>query len=183
MPQLLQWITQLAADNPAAREAAARKLYQAGAALGDSATAGWRADPEFAVLLSGPLNVGIAVNPATFESIRAAQGRPRLAVVPPDQDAAEFELHLSGSGCLDILTSHSPGKGGAIDRFLQKFGAGIQQVEYPVTNVDRATEILRARFALEPIYAATRPGADGTRVNFFLAATLDGRKVLIELVE
>ena len=44
-------------------------------------------------------------------------------------------------------------------------------------------EILRARFALPPIYPATRPGADGTRVNFFLAASADGTKVLIELVE
>ena len=50
-------------------------------------------------------------------------------------------------------------------------------------DVDRATEILRARFALPPIYPATRAGADGTRVNFFLAAGPDGTKVLIELVE
>ena len=50
-------------------------------------------------------------------------------------------------------------------------------------DVDRASEILRARFSLLPIYPATRAGADGTRVNFFLAATPEGKKVLIELVE
>jgi hypothetical protein len=49
--------------------------------------------------------------------------------------------------------------------------------------VDRATDILRARFKLDPVYPATRPGADGTRINFFLAAPLQGKKVLIELVE
>jgi len=52
-----------------------------------------------------------------------------------------------------------------------------------VREVDRATEILRYRFDLEPIYAKTRAGADGTRVNFFLAPTPHGKKVLIELVE
>ena len=41
-------------------------------------------------------------------------------------------------------------------------------MEIDVTDVDRATEILRTRFKLEPIYPATRPGANGTRVNFFL---------------
>src|SRR5580704_3438507 len=50
-------------------------------------------------------------------------------------------------------------------------------------DVDRATEILRTRFALAPLYPATRPGADGTRVNFFLATAPDAKKVLIELVE
>jgi hypothetical protein len=56
-------------------------------------------------------------------------------------------------------------------------------VEIYVRDVDRATEILRARFGLAPIYPSTRAGADGTRVNFFLATAPDGKKVLIELVE
>jgi len=33
------------------------------------------------------------------------------------------------------------------------------------------------------VYAAKRPGADGTAVNFFLVAGRDGKKVLIELYE
>jgi hypothetical protein len=49
--------------------------------------------------------------------------------------------------------------------------------------VDRATEILRTRFQVEPIYPATRPGANGTRVNFFLVSGRNGKKVLVELVE
>jgi hypothetical protein len=49
--------------------------------------------------------------------------------------------------------------------------------------VDLATEILRTRFKIEPIYPATRAGANGTRVNFFLVAGREDQKVLVELVE
>ena len=165
------------------REAAAGDLYRIGCALGDAATAAWRADAEFAGLLTGPLTVGVAVQPEGFEAIRAAFGHPPLADVPPDQDAKEFELVLGSGLRLDVLTTRSPGGTGAIAKFLEKFGEGIQQVECPVTDIDRATEILRARLRVEPIYPATRPGADGTRVNFFLARTPGGKKVLVELVE
>jgi hypothetical protein len=127
--------------------------------------------------------VGIAVRPETFEKIHAANRCPRLAEVPPDQDAREFELHLDDSIELDILTSKDLNGGGAIARFLQKFGEGIQQVEVYVRNVDRATELLRGRFGLTPLYPVTRAGADGTRINFFLATTRDAKKVLVELVE
>jgi len=127
--------------------------------------------------------VGIAVQPDTFQKIRAANNSPRLAQVPADQDALEFELHLDASLEFDILTTREPGGPGAISRYLQKFGEGIQQIEIYVRDVDRATEILRARFALPPLYPATRAGADGTRVNFFLATAPDAKKVLIELVE
>ena len=68
-------------------------------------------------------------------------------------------------------------------RFLERFGEGIQQVECDVHDVTKASELLRARFALEPVYPETRAGADGTRVNFFLVPLSEGRKVLIELVE
>ena len=77
---------------------------------------------------------------------------------------------------LDILTTKAPGGNGAIARFLEKFGEGIQQVEIDVTDVDRATEILRTRFKVEPIYPATRPGANGTRVNFFLVTASEQPK-------
>ena len=127
--------------------------------------------------------MGIAVKPETFERLRSANGSPRLADVPPDQDAQEFELEFPVGVKLDILTTAQPGGGGAIDRYLRKFGEGVQQIEFNVTDVGRATEILRERFALEPIYPTTRAGGDGTRVNFFLVPAPDGAKVLIELVE
>lgn len=176
-------IARLASSDRAAREAAARELYRLGCALGDFAADRWRASPDFAALLAGPPTVGVAVQPDKFEKIRAANGSPRLADVPPDQDAKEFELHWSGGTSLDILTTRAPGEKGAIARFLEKLGEGIQQVEYGVKDVDRATEILRTRFSQQPVYPQTRAGADDRRVNFFLAAAPDGKKVLIELVE
>jgi len=176
-------IGRLSSKNTSAREAAAAELHRLGRALGDAALERWRQSPDFARLLVGEPTVGIAVEPQTFEGIRAANGSPRLADVPSDQDAKEFELHFGRRISLDILTTKAPGEGGAIARYLEKFGEGIQQVEYLTTDVDRATELLRERFGQEPIYPQTRPGADGTRVNFFLASTQGNKKVLIELVE
>jgi hypothetical protein len=175
-------IGQLADPNPAQRIAAAEELYHQGVSLFSSATTEWMKDPELRGLVRpAGCVVGIAVEPNAFEAIRAANGSPHLADVPPDQDAKEFELELGG-GHFDILTTGEPGGAGAIARYLQRFGEGIQQIEISVNDVDRATEILRARFGLEPVYPATRPGADGTRVNFFLVPA-QGKKALIELVE
>jgi len=178
-------ILQLASSDPNTREGGARELYSRGSALIAPILARWLADAEFRGSIgSNPpqLTVGVAVVPDTFQNIRAANGNPRLAEVPPDQDAIEFELRINGVQ-LDILTTKLPGGTGAISRFLEKFGEGIQQVEIDVGSVDRATEILRTRFQLAPLYPATRAGADGTRVNFFLTTRPDGRRVLIELVE
>jgi hypothetical protein len=180
--KLARWIEHLADPAPAQRAAAAERLQREGASLCSSATSEWMNDPEFRALVrSGGCVVGIAVQPETFEAIRVAHGSPRLADVPPDQDANEFELEI-GAARFDILTTREPGGSGAIARYLQKFGEGIQQIEINVSDVDRATEILRARFGLAPVYPATRPGAGATRVNFFLAPA-HGKKALIELVE
>jgi hypothetical protein len=176
----------LSSPIPAERERAAADLFARGRALAAPVLASWLEDADLrANFGSGApqITVGVAVPPELFEKIRAANGNPRLAAVPPDQDAVEFELHFAGGAQLDILTTNSPRGAGAIARYLEKFGAGIQQVEFDVASVERATEVLRSRFQLAPLYPATRAGADGTRVNFFLAARADGRKVLIELVE
>ncbi|HUA02091.1 MAG TPA: hypothetical protein VMB02_17265 [Candidatus Aquilonibacter sp.] len=181
-PEMAQWIGQLADPDLAVRTAAAAQLYREGAALASSATNGWMNRREFRALVRSPEPVvGIAVEPQAFEAIRAANGSPRLADVPPDQDAKEFELPLAGAH-FDILTTREPEGDGAIARYLRKFGAGIQQIEIAVSHVGRATAILRAGFGLEPVYPATRPGADATRVNFFLVPA-QGKKVLVELVE
>jgi len=183
---LPDWIAQLASGAAEERRAAAAFCYREGSQLGEAAIAEWSKDPEFDQEICGPLTVGIAVHPQRFAAIRAAMGSPLLADVPPDQDAVEFELHLEtrfGEIWLDILTTGAPTQGGAIDRYLAKFGEGIQQVEFPVRNVDRATALLRERFAVQPIYPETRNGANGTRVNFFLASTPDKKKVLVEFVQ
>jgi hypothetical protein len=179
----------LSTPDRSVREPAAIELYRSGCEAVQPIVGNWLCDAELErYIASGnsrapELTVGLAVHPAKFERIRAAHGSPQLAKVPPDQDAMEFELHLSGGVRLDVLTTREPGGTGAIARYLEKHGEGIQQIEIGAKDVDRATEILRTKFALAPIYPASRPGADGTRVNFFLVPTPQGKKVLVELVE
>ncbi|HVB07306.1 MAG TPA: hypothetical protein VNF00_00040 [Candidatus Acidoferrales bacterium] len=173
----------LASRDRGIRDGAARELYRRGRKLAEEAIATWRHDSEIARLISEHATVGIAVTPEHFAAIRSALGNPVLANVPPDQDAEEFEWSLGDGVHLDILTTRQPGGAGAIARFLAKFAEGIQQVEFLTPDVDRATEMLRSRLGVTPIYPATRAGADGTRVTFFLPNATDGRKVLIELVE
>jgi hypothetical protein len=183
-------IAMLSSADPGERAAGAREIYRAGRELADNASRAWRADNEFAALLENAadanepqVTVGLAVNPLTFNAIRDANGSPHLANVPPDQDALEFELHFDTHVALDILTTRDTDGSGAIARYLSKFGEGIQQVEYRCRNVDVATALLKTKFSVEPIYPQTRPGADNTRINFFLARTPDNTKVLIELYE
>ncbi|HWG59856.1 MAG TPA: hypothetical protein VN661_12485 [Candidatus Acidoferrales bacterium] len=183
-------IRELRAAGATRRECAAAQLFQAGRDLAIAASVRWFADRALAACFalakdSGlpEITVGIAVEPRSFDEIRAASGSPPLADVPPDQDAKEFTLDFPGGVRVDILTTRAQGGSGAVERFLARFGEGIQQVEFAVSNLDRATEILRERFAAEPVYPAARPGADGARVNFFLVPTAGEAKVLIELVE
>ena len=179
----------LSSSDPGERSAGARDIYRAGRELADAASHKWQSDPEFAALLEGfadstlRCTVGLAVNPATFDAIHTANGSPRLANVPPDQDAREFELHFGENVAIDILTSRDPKGQGAIARYLSKFGEGIQQVEFRCKNVNAATALLKNKFGVEAVYPQTRSGADGTRINFFLARTPGGEKVLIELYE
>ena len=188
-PEMAPLVRSLGDADPSQREAAAQEIFRRGRELVRATAQSWLGDPDLARLLaSGELHspeitVGVAVEPEAFERIRSANGSPRLANVPPDQDAKEFELHCAGGVCLDILTTNDRGGAGAIARYLQKFGEGIQQIELVTQNVDQATEILRKRFSLEPIYPQTRAGAGGTRVNFFLVPTQGGKKILVELVE
>lgn len=179
-------ITGLSASETSARQAAAGEVYRLGRAAAGIAVAAWWGDEELSGLLLAPnpvITVGVAVPRETFNRIRIANGTPRLAEVPPDQDAEEFELHFAEGIYLDLLTTREPGGQGAIARYLSRFGEGVQQVEFRCTNVDRATEILKEKFKIAPVYSATRPGADGTRVNFFLVASPDGGRVLIELYQ
>ena len=201
VPVTQERIECLAHKDPAERALAAFDLFSAGLARALESLQNWECDDELLGLMvrekvqgiapmglsAAKVTVGIAVLPELFDQIRAANGSPPLAGAPADQDALEFELEFAESGMsyvrLDILTTRTPGGNGAIARFLEKFGEGIQQVELDVTDVDRATEILRTRFRLEPIYPATRPGANDTLVNFFLVTAHNNQKVLVELVQ
>jgi hypothetical protein len=179
-------IADLSSADESKRLFAAAEIYRAGRTPADQVVhAWWRNDEIYSLLLgSNPsVSVGLAVRRETFEKIRDANGSPRLAQVPPDQDAEEFELHFPNGISLDVLTTKDPGGTGAIAKYLAKFGEGVQQVEYRCKNVDRATAILKEEFGVPPVYPVTRPGADGTRVNFFLVTSPEERKILIELYE
>jgi hypothetical protein len=178
-------IADLSSGDAKLRAAAATEIYRSGRAPADQATRTWWNDPDFAALFDANpvVTVGLAVRPVTFARIREANGAPPLADVPPDQDAEEFELHFPEGISLDVLTTREPDGQGAIAKYLGKFGEGVQQVEFLCANVDRATQILKERFAVQPIYPQTRPGADNTRVNFFLVPVPNGVKVLVELYE
>ena len=184
--QLAKPIEELCSADAAVRQRAADEIYRLGRAAAGIAISSWWSDSELGQLLSAEnpaVTVGLAVARETFSPIRVANGTPRLAEVPADQDAEEFELHFSNGVALDILTAREPGGSGAIARYLAKFGEGVQQVEFRCANVDRATQILKEKFRVASVYPEPRPGADGTRVNFFLVASPDGGKVLIELYE
>ena len=195
--QISIWIAGLAAADARLRAESGLRVYLAGVNLFLPLLHAWVDDLAFREMTlpysrlaeeqgkNGPstLRVGVAAGPELFEAIWKANGSPHRANVPPDQDAQEFDLEMDDAVKLDVLTSRDPGGEGAIARYLKKFGAGIQQIELYVRNVERATEILRGKFGQEPIYPATRAGADDTRVNFFLTSTPEGKKLLVELVE
>jgi hypothetical protein len=187
MNELLQRaIDGMSSPESETRAVSATEIYKTGRALADHAAYPWWGDEELESLLNGnnpKMTVGLAVTPERFKEIHEASGLPRLSEVPPDQDALEFELHFPGGLSMDVLTSKDPAGSGAIAKFLKRFGEGIQQIEYLCKNVDRATQILKTKFDVPAIYPETRPGADGTRVNFFLVSAPDAAKVLIELYE
>jgi hypothetical protein len=178
-------IAGLSSAESASRAAAALEIYNTGRESADVATQLWRNHAEFQELLGAEpvVTVGLAVEPSTFAKIRQANGSPRLANVPPDQDAQEFELDFPGHVRLDVLTTRDPGGIGAIARYLTKFGEGIQQVEYRCTDLQCAVDLLQGEFGLTPVYPQPRAGANGTRINFFLVAAPGGGKILIELYE
>lgn len=196
-----EYIRQLADNDSSRRAQVALDLFVKGVARVQASLQDWEKNDEFRSLVvhekvlglapgktSPPkLTVGIAVLPDIFEKIRLANGSPALANVPADVDVIEFELEFASGGAppvrVDVLTTKAPDGNGAIARFLKNIGEGIQQVEIDVTDVDCATEILRTRFKIEPIYPATRTGAEGTRINFFLVPAGNNQKVLVEFVE
>jgi len=180
-----QWVEELSSQDAELRTNAARQIYAAGRSLAEHVIHRCLEHRELAGLLGEEpsVTVGLAVTPETFAKIREANGWPRLADVPAEQDAVEFELHFEGNVVLDVLTSREPDGTGAIAKFLSKLGEGVQQVELRCSDVDYATTILREYFGLNAVFPETRPGADGTRVNFFLAAGANGKKVLLELYE
>jgi methylmalonyl-CoA/ethylmalonyl-CoA epimerase len=67
-----------------------------------------------------------------------------------------------------------------IGKFLARKGPGVQQVAYRVTDIDAATEALRAK-GLRVMYDQAAIGTERSRANFLHPKDAGG--VLIELVE
>jgi hypothetical protein len=179
-------IRALAGTRREERETAAVEIFRVACDEIAPFACAWVRDAEFARLIGAPapeFTAGVATEPQLFAAIRNANGAPRLADVPPEQDAIEFHLNFGNAAHLEILTTRDAPGEGAIARYLKKFGSGIQHIEIAVSDVDRATEILKTRFSLQPIYPTARPGADGARINFFLIANPAGKKILVELEE
>jgi hypothetical protein len=178
-------IVDLSSSDAIMRVAAATEIYRRGRAPADRAAYPWWSNPQFAALFDATptVTVGLAVRRVTFDKIREANNLPPLSDVPSDQDAEEFELHFPDGISLDLLTTRDTQGQGPIARFLAKFGEGVQQVEFRCADVDRAAEILRNSFGIASIYPQARPGAGGTRVNFFLVPSPGSGKVLLEFYE
>jgi hypothetical protein len=183
-------IRALASASREEREAAAAAIFRFACNDIEPVARAWAQDAEFARLTGAPapqFTAGVAVEPDSFNAIRSANGSPQLARVPPAQDALEFQLSVDAPPAiqarLEILTTRDSSRDGAIARYLRKFGAGIQHIEIATSGIDRATQILKSKFEIEPIYPAARPGADGAIINFFLVTNPAGKKILVELEE
>lgn len=139
-------------------------------------------------LILGPVTIGLAVWPWRFDKIRESWNSPGLAAVPAEHHAREFFLCRDEAN-VDILTADGSGP---LLHFLNKNGEGLQQVEFTVRNVSRATEYL-AIAGLKPLYNEPRPGAENTTVNFVLLPSSPhllttersepAVKILVELVQ
>ena len=99
--------------------------------------------------------------------------------VNEEQGVREAMVDIAGSGSflqlLAPLRDDSP-----IGKFLARNGEGMQQLAFRVTDIDAASERLRAN-GVRLLYDAPMRGTAGSRVNFIHPKDCGG--VLVELVE
>jgi methylmalonyl-CoA/ethylmalonyl-CoA epimerase len=127
-------------------------------------------------------HVGIAV-PDLDEAI--AFYRDTFGVVSVHQETNEEQgvreaMLAVGDGAtrIQLLAPLSPES--TIAKFLDRNGAGVQQVAYTVEDIDAVSATLRGR-GLRLLYDEPRRGTSGSRVNFIHPKDAGG--VLVELVE
>lgn len=103
----------------------------------------------------------------------------RHSEVNEEQGVREAMVGVGESGTylqlLAPLSVDSP-----IARFLERFGPGIQQLAYRVTDLDEAMAAVRGQ-GMRLLYEEPRVGTAGSRVNFI--SPKDAGGVLVELVE
>ncbi|HKC26514.1 MAG TPA: methylmalonyl-CoA epimerase [Jatrophihabitans sp.] len=83
-----------------------------------------------------------------------------------------------GETRIQLLAPLSPES--TIAKFIDRSGPGVQQVAYTVEDIEKVSEVLRAR-GLRLLYDAPRRGTSDSRVNFIHPKDAGG--VLIELVQ
>lgn len=130
-------------------------------------------------------HVGIAVPDfdAAVAFYRSTFGlEPAHEEVNEEQGVREAMLRApgdTGAGtAVQLLAPLSPES--TIGRFLDRNGPGLQQLAYRVSDIDTASETLRAA-GLRLLYDAPRRGTADSRVNFVHPKDAGG--VLVELVE
>jgi methylmalonyl-CoA/ethylmalonyl-CoA epimerase len=102
--------------------------------------------------------------------------------VNEEQGVREAMLHAQGDEgtgtAIQLLAPLRPDS--AIGKFLDKSGAGLQQLAYRVSDVDAAADALRGK-GLRLLYEQAKRGTSNSRVNFVHPKDAGG--VLVELVE
>ena len=99
--------------------------------------------------------------------------------VNEEQGVREAMVDVAGSGSfLQLLAPLTPES--TIAKFLARNGQGMQQLAFRVSDIDVASERLRAA-GVRLLYDAPKRGTAGSRVNF--AHPKDCGGVLVELVE
>jgi methylmalonyl-CoA/ethylmalonyl-CoA epimerase len=113
------------------------------------------------------VNFGLEV---THQEINEEQGvREAMVRAPGD----------TGSGtAVQLLAPLGPDS--TIARFIDKFGPGLQQLAYRVTDVEKASAVLRSK-GMRVLYPEARRGTANSRVNFVHPKDAGG--VLVELIE
>jgi methylmalonyl-CoA/ethylmalonyl-CoA epimerase len=102
--------------------------------------------------------------------------------VNEEQGVREAMLHAPGDhGTGTALQLLAPlHADSTISKFINRSGPGLQQLAYRVSDVDAASDSLRAK-GLRVLYDEPRRGTGGSRVNFVHPKDAGG--VLVELVE
>ena len=130
-------------------------------------------------------HVGIAVPDfeAAVEFYRTTFGL-ELAHEEVNEEQGVHEAMLrapgdSGTGAaIQLLAPLSPTS--TIAKFLDRSGPGLQQLAYRVTDIEAASQALRAN-GVRLLYEAPRRGTAGSRINFIHPKDAGG--VLVELVQ
>jgi methylmalonyl-CoA/ethylmalonyl-CoA epimerase len=138
--------------------------------------------PTVAHLVTGIDHIGIAV-PDLDEALvfyaNAFGAVCEHVEVNEEQGVREAMLRVGTSDTMiQLLAPLRPDT--TIGRFIADKGPGIQQMAYRVSDLDQASEALRAQ-GLRLLYDEPRTGTAGSRINFVHPKSARG--ILVELVE